>query len=70
MFGRRNKDEDPAKTGPYLVEKVVGNGELQKLLNRRDAEGYDMLWIIQSMAYGSNAGRDVVFKRRPGEGAA
>lgn len=61
MFGRR-KETGPE--GPYLVEKVTGNKALQELLNRRHAEGYEVVAVLQSIAYGSNAGRDVVFKYR------
>ncbi len=29
MFGRRKKVEDPTKTGPYVVDSVFGNKQLQ-----------------------------------------
>jgi hypothetical protein len=68
MFRRNKKGEDPVKTGPYLVESAIGNRHLQNVLNRRDVEGYDMVSILQGTVGGANAGRNVVFKNRPGEG--
>ncbi|PLS82282.1 MAG: hypothetical protein CYG60_24760 [Actinobacteria bacterium] len=63
MFGRR-KQEEPEPEGPYKVESVAGKGRLEKLLNRRHAEGYDVVAILQNEAFGSNASRDVVFRLR------
>ena len=60
MFGRK-KSEQP--TGPYKVEAAFGNSSLEKLLNKRHAEGYELVTILQSQAFGGNVGRDVVFKR-------
>ena len=61
MFGRK-KEAEPE--GPYRVDSVVGKGRLQRLLNERDAEGYDLVAILQNEAFGSNSSRDVVFKLR------
>ncbi|MDP8972030.1 MAG: hypothetical protein M3N45_02385 [Actinomycetota bacterium] len=61
MFGRK-KSEQP--TGPYKVEAVAGNSPLEKLLNKRHAEGYELVTILQGQAWGANFGRDVVFKHR------
>jgi len=70
VFGRKKKgEEDLAKTGPYLVEATFGNKNLQNVLNKRDAERYDMVWILQGTVGGANAGREVVFKRCPGDGS-
>ncbi len=61
MFGRK---KDPKPEGPYLVEKVAGNKQLQETLNRKEAEGYELVTILQVFNMGSNSGRDVVFKLR------
>lgn len=61
MFGKKKQ---PQQVGPYLVEKVAGNKQLEQLLNQRHAEGYEVVAILQALAYGSNAGRDVIFKMR------
>ena len=62
MFGRK---KNPEPDGPYRVEKVVGGNKLlQKLLNERHAEGYDLVWILQQQVGGSSSGRDVIFRLR------
>lgn len=61
MFGRK-KDVEPE--GPYKVDTVAGKGRLEKLLNQRHAEGYDLVAILQNESFGSNTGRDVVFRAR------
>ena len=52
MFGRK---KNPEPDGPYRVEKVVGGNKLlQKLLNERHAEGYDLVWILQQQVVDIN----------------
>lgn len=60
MFGKK-KDLEPQV---YRVEKTVGNRQLENLLNERHTQGYDVVAILEGRAFGSNAGRDVVFKYR------
>lgn len=63
MFGKK-KGVAGSLEGPYKVDAVAGKGRLEKLLNQRHAEGYDLIAILQNEAWGSNLGRDVVFKKR------
>lgn len=61
MFGKKKSIESE---GPYKVEDVVSNRQLQKILNQRHQEGYDVVAVLQSLAGGSNAGRTIVLKLR------
>lgn len=63
VFGKRSSKE-PESVGPYKVDKVAGRGSLEKLLNERHLEGYDLVTVLQNEAFGSNSSRDVVFRLR------
>ena len=69
MFGRRKKEAEAEQAeakqaGPYRVDNVVPNTALQALLNKRYAEGYEVVQILPNYLSGTNNGRAVVFRLR------
>ncbi len=61
MFGSK---KDPKLEGPYKVDTTITNKALEKLLNQRHGEGYDLVTILQQQITGSSSGRVVVFRMR------
>ena len=61
MFGSK---KNPKLEGPYKVDGIALDTGLQKLLNKRDAEGYDVVQILPNLLSGTNNGRSVVFRMR------
>lgn len=64
MFGR-SKEAGPVVAGPYLVESVDNRPkQLQETLNRRHAEGYDVVHVYQIEAFAASVQMRVVFRKR------
>lgn len=63
MFGRR-KDPEPVEKPVYVVDRANKKLGVQALLNKRYAEGYDLVSVTSDEAWGTSVTSVYIFKLR------